>query len=689
MTTDLERHRPRTPLVGASRRALARGLLTERALLELVSLECPWATAEQLGAELRAHPGVFRMKVDRWELVPEAPRVLRHARPQQPFRPMSQRPYAEPMRGQTGDTPAPKRSSGQSAAAPVPVYVPAANLTVVGLRVVVDLPADRSPVSDLGEVELWVPGAEGSEPVFLGTRTVIATIDLRPAVQRSRLVLAPAQESAHVLDAPSRLAIEARESGGGSVQLLRDWEDSRLSLLSAEALATLATVCRPSRGTAPLTALLGEAGRQKRLLRDDPHGQWARIGEWFATLRDVSPSDLEKLLLVFSDAGPSEAAGIALDLLGGFPPVNVGYCAAFAQLMARLGRPGALDYAKALLAVIRTSGEDPAVDVHAVDHASGWVAWSEDRYEDAVRLWLGIPDYLDDEDRATLQLAATECAGQWQRAVLVQLRRWRDDGDPGAVELEAQAISDFRHLPVDEQVHGVGRVLIDLIDRGCVDDAWRRYDAFVSDARIGHRQRLDLLSIFELAPSEHSAIELLLKLDRLFREVDGGLGLPLLRDLLPAVELVERALGYSPSTSSAIRQSIQRLAPDPEPEPAPSLRDVRVCLVGGRPGGAVRIQGHLEELGAAVVHIPAHWDAHVDQRGVEERAANATHLVLLTDVCGHQEQDILRNVSRKRAIPLVFTAGGPSRVARDLTARRGEGHSALPEAGSRREFSVQ
>lgn len=59
--------------------------------------------------------------------------------------------------------------------------------------------------------------------------------------------------------------------------------------------------------------------------------------------------------------------------------------------------------------------------------------------------------------------------------------------------------------------------------------------------------------------------------------------------------------------------------------------------------------------------------AHVDQRTVDLRSKTETHLVLLTDVCGHQEQKILRNLTYKRGTPLALTGGGPSRVARDLT----------------------
>lgn len=661
MSSELDRFRPRTPLVGASRRVLANGPLPEGALLDLVSLECPWATKEQLSQELRDHPKVFSQRAGRWELVAEEPFVVRRVR--RARRPATQRPST---RRSEAEPPGGDPTGAQESRWDLEVDVPTTNVTTSGRRVVVDLAASELPSRSFNTVAVWVHGAPNPQDrVFLGARPVDARVDLRPARPVIRLVLGPSAEPQELLAGFQPLQLGTAGVGSGGLELLSEWQATQRSLFSSEVLEQLEHRPRPERGTAPLRLLVEDLRRRKQRIRDDPEEQWPGIGQWLAGLADISPRDLEQLLIVLSDAGP-QGASLALDLLGPFPPLGGDYCAAFVVEMARLTRPGAAAYAKEMLGRLRESEQIERLDPAEMDYAAGLIAWSEDRFQDLVRLWLGVADLLDDDDLERLTCAAEECPRELQQAVISSLETRAQGGERERDLLVAEARTRFRHISINEQVEGASKALAGLIDRGHYTDAWRRWDAFTTAASVGPRQRLDLLSVFELAPGTESALDLLQRLELLYYEIRGGLGGDLLRDLLAAVEIVESALNYGPTLSPTIRADLDRMGAPPLDPSRLALEGARLCLVGGHPASVDRISRHLQALGATVEHIPAHWDAHVDQRTVDLRTKSATHLVLLADVCGHQEQKILRNLTRKRGTPLVLTGGGPSRVARDL-----------------------
>ena len=661
-------------------------------------------TAEQLAADLSAHPRLFRSDDgDRWEAAPQddfrvvvqrprprpRPRRRRKRSPRETVRtptPAGSKPPSPPQ----PDSQPPLHDTGHGSEAITFGQRSGASSFESGKRILVTIPATVGKTADqmvtaLEQPEPPTPIFEkiGEKSRYRGRREVLEAW-VAPGGNEVRAVLGPTEDSD-----PGGLAGLAAFRPTLDMLLLGAGPGTpRDVALSPAELAPALEVPEKLRALLNARPPLSKHNRKKaydqanRRLRKVSTGaaKWSDVSNWLIQQKPTYDQELIENILTMAihmdgiNARPViESARL---LLADTEPKSVKYCRAFAIRAADLGQEDICTWASHLVAhALSEYANDPALM-----QAAGKIHLANGRLDAACEFFARTSTYepLAPSDLEMHLFAASE-TGDPDTAVaaLKSLDRTiQKNREDIAACVDALKFAPLLAATKAERITRTVQLLLAQIERD-EREAVQQAEIAIAGQDLKFQEKLQVLSVMESLESIECLNTVKSDLSRVLSSAMDTTRRDLVLEGIAQLRYLEDLIGSDGDNESDIYLDLLGTG---ETEPVVEdaglpLQGLRITLVGGRQSTRDRAEAVLEENGVVRVdHVASSREESLDEKAIRLRVQDADAVVLLTDCVGHDRQSALRNLKSKGlGFELIFTSGGPTHILRAVIDRMSKG----------------
>jgi len=696
-------------------RAQLREWLRERgpqpfeALLLQARLQVAEITEEELEEELVEHPALFQaLGSGRWASAPERPRIVifpsrRPVKRKKPTPP----PVTKTAGAKRRPAASPRGRATQSPPSTDPFFVEDGRLVSVIFRRDVDavgqpyesgghlllpVPQDadvsdavRDAIAaacrDADQVQVYERAAHG-ELIFRGQRQLLEA-SLTADGTRMQLVFAPDPSDEGRVRALNTSVVHLLGSGMTRALVVAA---PREQIAEAEkippALQKIAALS-PARRKADRVSALRRA-RELLLAARADGASWGVFRDWLIRKKPEYDRELlETILKLALDSG-CEGVGVfhlARLILGDREPLSQGFARSFCIALAATHNADALAWASVLLPAASLD-EDSG---HELQLAAARIHLGRGDYKEACEAFSRVvadPTTRDDADWiAEFLLAAIEANDR--RA----MKRALKEIDAALVRCKSQSeMARYRDamgfaIDIDEILNNarpLDRIeqLLQLLVAIDEPAALKECKIRTAGEEVKTSERLRLLSVMEDCEHPDVVTQVWVWLSGAAQDAMRQARADLIEEAIEQLMFLEEAVGDTGhSESSELRKQLAaRQARVGKAATAstrrPRIQGKNILLVGGRAATRSHASQELLRLGANEVReIPPSWEQHVDESVVRAKARGADIVATLTDFMKH-DASVIVGILHKAGFGFrpVRTAGGPSRIVRDILA---------------------
>jgi hypothetical protein len=685
-----------------------KGPLAVEQILHQVSMWVSGITIDDVEQELVEHPRLFHLREDGlWEAAPaETYSIKPRTRPR--LRPAQSKPDAGNKRKATSskteatapcEPPSPEPffvdDSGRLVSIILRRDVPAdGQIHETGRLLVVPVPQEAEAGQNVRDAIMAACGGADevqvyertldSRHVYRGLRRIVQA-SMAPSGGRVSLVFGGAVDidDGRLRSLKSQKELVAFHSGSTLAMVLASPREAILGIVHIpEQLKRLITIAAPRQRFDRKSALKAAT---KRLL-DLRLGQltWEQFQDWLIKRKPEYDRELMEQVLTLAlqspGADPTAVMVLAQLVLDGPEPETQQLARAFAIALSKINDRVVADWAARLL----PKALEDATEDRELREAAALISCNRGDYETSCHWFEGIAEDptspLSPESLTCYLLAAQDVRGRSRRRIAqraldqadrildsretpIKLDAYRD-ALQWACELEGTlgAIAPRR---IEQILH----LLAEFDERA----AMAEYQARCKDAKIGDQLIfLSVLETCELPDILSQTYGILVDLvDRSLRQTQNDL----IQDAINQLRIVEVVVAEKADASRRFQTSldariakISNGAPIRRSSPKQVLNGKIVTLVGGRKSTRSRVASMLIDEGASVREVPPNWEKRVDTGSVRSKVAGADLVATITDCVKHDASAILKNLRHSLTFIPVQTAGGPSRIFRDITA---------------------
>lgn len=630
-------------------------------ILERSRIEVSEIDEARLLAELEGHPALFtKLEHDRWGATPRAIYLPKHRAAWTPRRRSSgrRRRPGPPQSYRRPAPPAPPESGFEIRDGRLHAVVLPEDATVVGDRIVADLPLDEAEaavplgteiVADHPQVDVFQRVA--GLTVYRGRRSAVGARTTEPG--RVRVVLGRAEDDR----APSLALPSSRVSSGPGSSLVPYRPGDLYFAELPETATDRSLALTPLPPPAPAAPnIMAEFERRARAMRVGSI-PWSEFEDWLlSVLKRFDIGQRERCAVTvagFTKVPPGDRIPVVQHLVD---PVEASPAVATAlvdELAEALTGDGSLArWALPMVATMMSSDPEGGLMVRG-----GRVCWNAGNLDEAFSCFVAALDAgqeLESDDLVLCGLSAAE-VGRIDLVEDLAQKALRSCAGREPRSIDPILIETAVHLITALSSAGRGRpdwvaAILELrVARNEVNRALAELEgSLLFDERLNVHERLQAMMALDSC-EKLSELQKVCDLAGflLWESFAAMADRPLARSL-ELLEILESMAGVPGKHSTGIRMA-RRPPPDEASasvptDSSPDLAGIKIAVVGGLEAARRRIGEQLTAWGARVRYVAPSWESKVSEEVVRNACKDADLVLEMTSAMKHDASEILNGL---------------------------------------------